>query len=158
MHLLAEESIHIKRPASDVFNYVTDMERFGEWFPGVLSIESANQHQHGQVGKEYLETVSIPLRGERKIKLVVREAEAGRRFVTEGKLSPLMPRMEVTFSPVAVASCQLTWRMYSRNNGGFVRLALLPLARRVMRKRAAAGVKRLKRHLEQSPDDVTTHG
>lgn len=148
MHLLAEESIHIKRPVLDVFTYVANMERFGEWFPGVLSIESSNRAQHGQVGKEYLETVSIPLRGERKIKLVVREAQAGQRFVTEGKLYPLMPRMEVLFSPVGVASCQLTWRMYSRNEGPLVRFALLPLARRVMRKRAAAGVKRLKRTLE----------
>lgn len=151
MHLLAEETVHIKRAVPDVFNYVTNMERFGEWFPGVLSIQSANHQRHGQVGKEYLETVSLPLRGQRKIKLVVREAEAGRRFVTEGRLFPLMPRMEVTFSPVGVASCQLTWRMYSRSEASFVRLALLPLARRVMRKRAAVGVKRLKRRLEGNP-------
>lgn len=151
MQLLAEAIIHIKRPVPDVFNYVTDMERFAEWFPGVLSIESANHHRHGQVGKEYLETVSLPLRGEKKIRLIVREAEAGRRFVTEGKLSPLMPRMEVTFSPVGVASCQLTWRMYSRNEGKLVRIALLPLLRRLMRKRAAAGVRRLKRRLEDKP-------
>ncbi|MBC8417796.1 MAG: hypothetical protein H8E10_04300 [Desulfobacterales bacterium] len=30
------------------------MERFGDWFPGVLSIESLNVLKHGQVGKEYL--------------------------------------------------------------------------------------------------------
>lgn len=97
MHLLAEDSVRIKRPVSDVFDYVKNMERFGEWFPGVLAIESADAHSHGQIGKEYVETVVIPLRGKRKIKLVVREAQVDKIFVTEGKLSPLMPRMEVSF-------------------------------------------------------------
>lgn len=153
MYLLAEETIRIERPVSQVFAYVTDMERFGEWFPGVLRIESSNALAHGEADKEYLETVSVPLRGTRKIRITVREAQAGRRFVTEGKFPPLMPRMEVEFSERGPGACSITWRMFSRNASPLLGLTLLPLARRVMRKRAAEGVKELKRRLEYAPPE-----
>ncbi len=150
MHLLAEKSINIKRPVPDVFDYVTDMERFGDWFPGVLAIEPANWHKHGQTGKEYLETVAVPLRGQRQISIVVRESQPCQFFATEGKFPPLLPRMEVEFAPGEGGSCDLTWRMLSRNRGLVFRFTLLPLARRVMRKRATIGLKRLAKKLERA--------
>ena len=149
MHLLTEQNIRINRPINVVFDYVTNMEQFGDWFPGVLAIKSANDHLPGQIGKEYLETVAIPLRGERKIRLVVREAEINKLFVTEGKLSPLLPRMEVRFQVEDSDSCQVTWRMLSRNSAVFFRLTLLPIARAVLQKRAAIGLGKLKRNLER---------
>src|SRR5690606_35573250 len=94
VHLLAEESIDMHRSPATVFDYVANMERFGEWFPGVLSIESANDLAHGHAGKQYLETVAVPLRGERRIRLLVQQAERNRLFVTEGNFPPIMPRME----------------------------------------------------------------
>ncbi|OGB25993.1 MAG: polyketide cyclase [Burkholderiales bacterium RIFCSPLOWO2_02_FULL_57_36] len=154
MHLLTEKTINIKRPISAVFEYVANMEKFGEWFPGVVLIESANGLDHGQVGKEYLETVSVPLRGTRKIRLAVREVRGNRFFATEGKFPPLMPRMEISLSEAEMNSCELTWRIFSRNNNLIVRHALLPLARRVMRKRAESGVAALKKRLE---GDTASH-
>ena len=150
MHLLAEESINIKRTVPDVFDYVTDMERFGDWFPGVVAIEPANWRDSGRAGKEYLETVRVPLRGERQISIVVRESQPHQFFATEGKFPPLLPRMEVEFAPGEGGSCDLTWRMFSRNRGLVFRFTMLPLARRVMRKRAAIGLKRLGKKLEQN--------
>jgi hypothetical protein len=150
VHLLAEAVAHIERPTAAVFEYVADMERFHEWFPGVLAIAAVDDAQHGQPGKEYLETVVLPLRGARQIKLVVREARSNELFVTEGRLPLLMPRMEVTFVPRGVSSCTLTWRMFSRNDGLVARLLVLPLARRVLAKRARAGVSALKSKLETS--------
>lgn len=148
VHLLAKERVRINRSAKVIYDYVANMERFSEWFPGVLSIESANGHPHGHIGKEYLETVAIPLRGERKIKLVVREAQTDRLFVTEGKLFPLMPRMEVSIDSNGTESCDVTWRMLSRNESAIFRLTLLPLARGVVRKRAKSGLGKLKSNLE----------
>jgi len=149
VHLLAEESINIKRPVPDVFAYVTDMERFGDWFPGVLAIEPANWLEHGQIGKEYLETVAVPLRGRRQISIVVRESQPGQFFATEGKFTPLLPRMEVEFAPGEGGSCDLTWRMLSRNRGLAFRFTMLPVARKIMKKRAAIGLRRLRTKLEQ---------
>ncbi len=148
MHLLTEKTIHIQRTALDVFEYVANMEKFGEWFPGVIAIESANALQHGQPGKEYLETVSVPLRGTRKITLQVREVRGHNFFATEGRFPPLMPRMEIALAEIGMNSCELTWRIFSRSNSLIVRYTLLPLARRVMDKRAALGVAALKKRLE----------
>ncbi len=149
MHLLTEQTITIARPAEVAYQYATNMERFGEWFPGVLSIESANTFQHGLRGKEYLETVTVPLRGKRQIKLSVKEAQPNRLFVTEGEFAPLMPRMEIAFQATGADSCDVTWRMFSRNDSFVIKVTLLPLAKRIMRKRAAIGMKRLKQKLER---------
>jgi len=151
MDPLAEQRIDIERPVEVAFAYLTNMERFGEWFPQVIAIESSNELAHGEVGKEYLETVAVPLRGQRKIRLSVREALANKRFVTEGKFPPLLPRMEVEFAERTAGACSVTWRMYSRNRGALARLTLLPLARSVLRKRAQLGARRLKANLENQP-------
>ncbi len=148
MHLLAEKSVHIQRPALAVFSYVSNMEKLGEWFPGVIAIESLNTLDHGQPGKKYLETVSVPLRGTRKITLEVREVQGHRFFATEGRFPPLLPRTEITLAETGMYSCELTWRMFSRSRQLIARYTLLPLARRVMAKRAALGVAALKKRME----------
>ncbi len=150
MQLLTEQTITIARSVEAAYQYATNMERFGEWFPGVLSIESANTSPHAQRGKEYLETVTVPLRGKRQIKLSVKDAQSNELFVTEGEFPPLMPRMEIVFQATGADSCDVTWRMFSRNDNFLVKATLLPLAKRVMRKRAAIGMKRLRQELESS--------
>lgn len=148
MHLLAEKTVYLHRPAREVFAYVSNMEKFGEWFPGVISIESLNTLPHGQLGKEYLETVFVPLRGRQKITLQVREVRGHQFFATEGRFPPLLPRMEITLNENAANACELTWRIFSRNSNPVVRYLLLPLARRVMDKRATLGVAALKGRME----------
>jgi hypothetical protein len=77
------------------------VENFGEWFPGVVTIASSNALKHGQPGKQYLETVLVPLRGTRKITLEVREGEF---FAIEGRFPPLMPRMEMELRETEVTT------------------------------------------------------
>lgn len=148
MHLLAEHTITAACPVEAAYPYASNLEHFGEWFPGVIAIESANGLDHATPGKEYLETVVIPLRGKRKVKLTVRQAEPNRLLVTEGALAPLLPRMELLFQSAGVESCRITWKMFSRNDGALARLMLLPLARRIIDKRAAIGMSVLKEKLE----------
>ena len=148
MHLLVEKTVSIHRPVQAVFGYISNMEQFGEWFPGVISIESIGALAHGQPGKEYLETVAVPLRGRRQVTLQVREARAPGFFATEGRFLPLLPRMEISLLATAPHSCELTWRMFSRSQSLAVRCLLLPLARRVMRQRADQGLAALKARME----------
>jgi len=124
------------------------LENFGEWFPQVRSIVSANSLPHAHIDKEYLEVVAGPNGKERQLLVRVKQVKPNLLFVTEGDYPPLLPRMEVTFHPQGIESCIVTWRMYSRNNSLLARFTLLPLARRVIRKRAAVGVARLKKNLE----------
>ncbi len=148
MHLLAAEDAVINRPVPDVYRYATNMELFGTWFPGVTSIQSTDDREHGQAGKAFLETVQVPFRGTKEILLTVKESEMYRFFATEGKFPPLYPRMEIVFSHAGFNACRITWRMYSRSRNPIVKLLLLPLARRLMRTRAKVGIMNLKRIIE----------
>jgi hypothetical protein len=148
LQLLTEQTITIARSVEATYQYATNLEHFAEWFPGVLFIESANTLEHAQRGKEYLETVTLPLRGKRKIKISVKEAQSNKVLITEGEFSPLMPRMEMLFQARGADSCRVTWRMLSRNENLLFKATLLPLFKSVMTKRAVIGVNRLQLKLE----------
>jgi len=148
MHLLAENTVEIACPVTAAYQYASNLEHFGQWFPRVVAIRPANDLAHGEPGKVYLETVVIPLRGKRAIKIVVREAEHNRLLVTEGAFPPLLPRMQMQFRALSDQSCEVRWQMFSRNRGVLARLTLIPLARRLVRQRAVLGLAALKRKLE----------
>lgn len=150
MKSIAKTETMIQSSAADAFSLLSNMERFSEWFPAVISITSSNDLPHGETGKKYLETVSIPLRGTMKIEITVKESIVNRKFVTEGKFPPLFPRMEISISELSEKEISIKWEMFSRSNSKLVHAMLLPLARKTMQKRADIGAARLKALLENS--------
>lgn len=149
MQLLAEGAITVSCSVDDAYRYATNLENFGQWFPAVIEVASADALPHATPGKEYLETVSVPLRGHRNVRITVTEAIPGGLLVTHGSLRPLLPRMEMLFVAVDADSCRITWRMLSRNRGIAARILIVPLARRVLRARAMTGLDRLRQRLER---------
>lgn len=147
---IAKTETNIQCSASEAFRLISNMERFREWFPAVISIRSVNDLPHGEVGKKYLETVSIPLRGERDIELTVKESTENKRFVTEGKFPPLLPRMEVQINQTGGTEVIVKWAMFSRSKSRVVQFLLLPLAKSIMQKRANIGAANLKALLEKA--------
>lgn len=85
------------------------------------------------------------------MRIRVVEADSPYRLVTEGDLPLLLPRMEIEFEQIAENSCEVRWRMLSRNETVLVRFAVLPVARWLMRRRATAGLRNLKQRLEGLP-------
>ena len=148
MNLISDVNESINRTNEDVFDYVSNMEKFGEWFPGVISITSSDGVAHGKVDKKYLETVKVPLAGLKKISISVVDSKYGQFFATEGEFSPLFPRMEITIKSIDETRSSVSWRMYSRNNKSIVKVLLLPFAKSIMQKRAQVGIKQLKVNLE----------
>ncbi|GAA3956867.1 SRPBCC family protein [Allohahella marinimesophila] len=148
MHLLAKKRVKINRPTSVVFDYVTDMEQFPEWFPEIREVRSGNELAHGQIGKTYFETVKMPFGNTREIRLIVRDSIADRLFVTEAHFPPILPRMEVIFHELSEEQCAIDWQMFSRSRSFVIWLCLLPLLRRVMTRRAARAMVQLKAALE----------
>lgn len=148
MYLLASTSAVVECPRALVFDYATDLTHFAQWFPGVLEVKSRDELAHATVGKEYEETVLLPGRARQAITLRVAEAEPPRKFVTEGALPLLLPRMEIEFEDAGPHACRLHWRMFSRNTSLAARWTVLPLARLGMQKRADAAMRRLKRVLD----------
>ena len=84
MNLISDVKVSINRTNADIFDYVSNMEKFGEWFPGVISITSDDGVAHGEVDKKYLETVKVPLVGLKQISISVVDSQYGHFFVTEG--------------------------------------------------------------------------
>lgn len=144
MVLVAEQKFTIERPVDEVFSYITDMENFGQWFPGVISIRSSNDLPSGAIGKQYVESVKVPLRGHKDVTIKVVESTANHKFVTEGKLPPLMPRMEVIFKKAGDRRCEVQWRMFSCNKSHLFRLFGLPMVRSIMGQRARQGAAKIK--------------
>ncbi len=96
MILLAEKTMILKHAVEQVFPYVTNMENYGEWFPGVLTIESVDPQEHGNIGKRYKETLAMPT-GNATLLIEVKDCVPGKRFYTEGDLDPVFPAMKMLF-------------------------------------------------------------
>jgi len=146
--LLAQGSVEIRRPCHDVFAYVSNMENFSAWFPGVASIRALDALDHGQVGKRYRETVHMPFGRTGTIDIEVKEARREAHLMTEGE-GFLLPRMSVSFAPLSTDKTRVDWRMVSRNQRWWFRWLVVPLLRRVMRLRARAGLRQLRENLER---------
>ena len=146
--LLVKKKIEIERPINEVYDFATNMENFGSWFPEVIKIESHNNLDHGVVGKKYLETVKDPFKGEIQIVLEVKKADSCSSFVTEGDYPPLLPKMTIQFLETSKGSTELSWAMESRSKSFLIRISMIQLAKIIMRKRAKKGVLNLKNLLE----------
>ena len=149
MYLLAHTVSLIDCPRHVAFNYAANLENFSEWFPGVIQITAANDLPFSTVGKQYLETVAVPLRGRRQVLLQVVEVTIPSKIVTEGTLPTVLPRMEIEFREAGPDKCEVDWRMFSRTTSVVARWTLLPLARHLMTKRARAGMQRLNNRLTE---------
>lgn len=152
MYQLASASIKVLYPADDTFYYATNLENFASWFPGVINICSEDDLPPCAIGKIYRETVAIPLRGQRSVEIRVVEARPPVLLVTEGTLPGLWPRMEIEVKALEPSLCEVHWRMRSRNQSLLARWTLLPCARSLMQRRAAAGLLKLKTILEVSAE------
>jgi len=126
----------------ECFLYLSNMDNFDNWFPEVVEIVSKNKGPIG-VGKQYLETVKIPLIGYKKITLTVKNFEQYSQFSTEGNLAPLLPRMEISLSNSSNGKTNINWAFYSRNSSKLFKL-FVPLFRYVMTKRAKIASVKLK--------------
>ncbi|MCG7585723.1 hypothetical protein [Photobacterium sp. OFAV2-7] len=111
---LAQEKQQIDQPITQVFSYVTNMENYRNWFPGIDSIKAINNLEHGQVGKQYVETLSLP-QGTVDLIIEVKEMEQNRLFMTQGDLEPLLPQMTINFSETSESSCIIELTYFSRN-------------------------------------------
>ena len=109
---LASASTVIATPVNRVFAFVTDMENYRLWFPGVVEIRSKNNLAHGVVGKQYTEILAIE-NAESELTIEVYESDINQRFVTKGDLAGILPQMTVEFSANADHHCRLGIKYHS---------------------------------------------
>jgi len=101
-------------PSSRVYEYVVDMENYGNWFPGVMDIRAVDELPAGAVGKRYLEKIEFP-EGPGELTIEVKQAIPNELFVMEGDLPELLPRMTVNFADVGEDGCRMTLTYESRH-------------------------------------------
>jgi len=131
---LASFEIDTNIDKESCFFYLSNMDNFDNWFPEVIKIVGKNKEAIG-VGKQYIETVKIPLIGFKEITLTIQSYEKYSLFATEGDLSPLLPRMEVRISNNGNGKTKINWVFYSRNSSKLFNL-VAPIFKSVMNKRA----------------------
>lgn len=144
---LAKTSTAIAAPIEDVFSYVSNMENYGYWFPGVVAIRSKNNLVHATVGKTYVETLNLP-GGDYELTIEVDQCETNCLFLTKGDLAGVLPQMTVMFSSDEENNCLITLQYHSRNTSLTVKSDFIIALKEDLTVRAEKGIARLKEIFE----------
>lgn len=98
MRQLAYVSLTINAPIDSFFNYVTNMENYAEWFPGVIEVKQINQQDPLKPGTRYSEIIEFAGANlEQTVEVI--EVIQNRLFVTRGNAQPLLTQMKMQFTP-----------------------------------------------------------
>ncbi len=144
---LASTTITINAPTDTVFLYVSNMENYKHWFPGVVDIRSADNMPPGVVGKRYSETLLLP-NGESLLNIEVDRCERPVVFLTKGDLEGILPQMTVLFSENQLGMCEVNLSYHSRSNSLTEGDDVIKLLRGDLEVKAKEGLKTLKGLLE----------
>ncbi len=98
MILLASVSLTIYSPIDAFFEYVTDLENYPNWFPGVLKVQRINPHKPSSPGLKYLEIIEFA-DSTLEQTVEVTEISINKFLVTQGDAQPLLTQMNMNFTP-----------------------------------------------------------
>jgi uncharacterized membrane protein len=141
------ESVEIRRPATDVFDYLAHGENMPRW---ISVFEKVEQDSEGPPAKGTTYRYKMASRRKPESTFEWTEFEPGRKLAWEGppiSVGPgtLEPSGEYELSERDGAT-RVTMRMHPKTTG--IATLLSPLMSRSMRKEAAENVQRLKETLE----------
>jgi uncharacterized membrane protein len=137
------ETIEIARPPEEVFAYVDDLSRHGEWQE---SIQSTKVETDGptRVGTRASDVRKTP-GGEREIAYEVTEHDPPRRSAFRGVSGPVRPVGGIRLEPSG-AGTRYTLELDFEGHG--LGILLKPLVMRSARKQVPGDLRRLKERLE----------
>jgi len=144
---LSKTSGLISAPVDIVFKYVTNMENYGFWFPGVQAIKSKNNFPHATIGKTYLETLLFP-DGEHQLTITVAQCEVNQLFLTKGDLEGVLPQMTIKFHAPEKNQCRIDLHYHSRNSSLNEQSEIIISLREDLSMRAMTGITNLQKMLE----------
>jgi uncharacterized protein YndB with AHSA1/START domain len=142
-------SIEIARPPDEVFAYVTDPSRFGEWQRDVVAVQ-VESGRAGGVGSRFTTTRRIG-GTDRSMTQEVTEASAPRRWAARAVDGPVQPKATVTVEPLGDgARSRVTFTLDFEGHG--IGRPLLPLVRRQAERAAPVSYRTVKELLERGDD------
>jgi hypothetical protein len=145
---LAKTTESFDAPIEKLFTYVTNMENYGSWFPGVKKISSKNGLPHATVGKTYLEKLVLP-DGEQDLTISVVKCEENKLFLTQGDLAGLLPQMKISYESKGENRCIMTLEYHSRNVDLVEKSELVTSLREDLAKRSISALNKLKSIIEE---------
>jgi uncharacterized membrane protein len=139
------ESTEIARPPEEVFAYLDQLDRHGEWQEQIVSVK-LEMEGPTRVGTRVVETRQTP-GGARDVAYEVTEHDRPRKTSFRGVDGPVRPVGTVTVEPLDDGSRSRVTVELDLEGHGFGKL-LAPLARRAARKQVPKDQARLKERLE----------
>ncbi len=138
--------IEIARPPDDVFPYVTDPLRFGEWQKDVVNVRI----EDGPPGARSRFTTTRRIGGvDRTMMQQITRTDPPKSWAVRGIDGPIRPSMIITIEPRSGgSSSRVTFALDFEVNG--IARALLPLLLRVAEKQAPTSYRNLKERLERT--------
>ena len=138
-------STEIARRPEEVFAYLNELDRHGEWQNDIVSSKIETEGPVG-VGTRATDTRNVP-GGPRDITYEITEFDPPRRTVFRGVNGPVRPEGTVTVEPVGDGSSSKVTIEFDLKGHGFGKL-FAPFARRNAAKEIPKGHEKLKELLE----------
>jgi uncharacterized protein YndB with AHSA1/START domain len=138
-------SIEIARPPEQVFAYVDQLERHGEWQSTIISTKLETEGPT-RVGSRATDTRKVPGRTQ-DVTYEITEHDPPRKASFRGTNGPVRPVGTFTVEPVGEGSSRATIEIDLQGHG-LLGLVFAPLARSQARKEIPQDHQRLKERLE----------
>ncbi len=110
---LAQGTTIINAKVNTVFKYVSNMENYKTWFPGVVEVRSFNELAHGTQGKQYRETLNLN-GGQGQLIIEVKQCKLNELFLTQGDLPGILPQMTIRFLATQDNACEMNLQYHGR--------------------------------------------
>src|SRR5215471_6550578 len=141
-------SVEIARSPEDVFAYLDDLERHGEWQSQIVSSKRETDGPTG-VGTRATDVRRVPGRTQ-SVTYEITEHDPPRKVTFNGVNGPVRPVGTVTVEPVGEGGSKVTIELDLQGNG-LLGAIIAPLARSQARKQVPEDQQRLKERLESEP-------
>ena len=139
------ESVEISRSPEDVFAYLDDLSRHGEWQESIVSVR-VDTEGPTRVGSRATETRRIGNR-DQTVSYEMTEHDPPRTFAFRGIDGPIRPVGKGTIEPVGDGSSSRLTLEFDLTGHGFGKL-VLPMARKQAAKEIPKSQQKLKQLLE----------
>ena len=139
------ESVEISRSPEDVFAYLDDLSRHGEWQESIVSVR-VDTEGPTRVGSRATETRRIGNR-DQTVSYEMTEHDPPRTFAFRGIDGPIRPVGKGTIEPIGDGSSSRLTLEFDLTGHGFGKL-VLPMARKQAAKEIPKSQQKLKQLLE----------
>lgn len=139
------DSIEIARSPEEIFAYMDQLERHGEWQPTILSVTRETEGPTG-LGTRATEIRKTPM-GKQSITYEITAYDSPRSVTFQGVNGSIRPLGTMTVESIGEGRSRLTLGMELQGHG-ILGAILAPLAQRDARKQVPEDQRRLKERLE----------